>query len=133
MENASKALIIAGAILISILLISLGILIYNQATNITNSDQMSEVEKSSFNSKFQQYEGEKKNGTDVRALTNQVITSNSSESNADRHVKIVGDIEVEDNEITSGTITNSAKYKIQISKYSGEGLVEEITIEKTST
>ena len=31
MENASKALIIAGAILLSILLISLGLIVYNQA------------------------------------------------------------------------------------------------------
>ena len=31
MENASKALIIAGAILISILIISLGVIIYQQA------------------------------------------------------------------------------------------------------
>ena len=31
MENASKALIIAGAILLAILLISLGIMIFNQA------------------------------------------------------------------------------------------------------
>ena len=44
MENASKALIIAGAILISILLISLGIVMFNaskgttgQATDTANS------------------------------------------------------------------------------------------------
>ena len=34
MENASKALIIAGAILLAILLISLGIMIFNQAQQI---------------------------------------------------------------------------------------------------
>ena len=37
MENASKALIIAGAILLAILLISLGIMIYNQAQNTVNN------------------------------------------------------------------------------------------------
>ena len=31
MENASKALIIAGAILLAILIISLGLIVYNQA------------------------------------------------------------------------------------------------------
>lgn len=36
MENASKALIIAGAILISILLISLGIIMYNASTGTTD-------------------------------------------------------------------------------------------------
>ena len=36
MENASKALIIAGAILISILLISLGIIMFNASKGTTN-------------------------------------------------------------------------------------------------
>lgn len=35
MENASKALIIAGAVLISILLISAGILIMNKSKDVT--------------------------------------------------------------------------------------------------
>lgn len=37
MENASKALIIAGAILISILLISVGILIFNSTSGVSDS------------------------------------------------------------------------------------------------
>ena len=38
MENASKALIIAGAILLSILIIAIGMYIYNSSTNsITNA------------------------------------------------------------------------------------------------
>ena len=36
MENASKALIIAGAILISILLISLGIMMFNASKSTTD-------------------------------------------------------------------------------------------------
>lgn len=36
MENASKALIIAGAILISILLISLGIIMFNASKGTTD-------------------------------------------------------------------------------------------------
>lgn len=41
MENASKALIIAGAILISILLISLGIIMFNSSKSTT--DQASQA------------------------------------------------------------------------------------------
>jgi len=37
MENASKALIIAGAILISILLISVGILMFNSSSGVTDN------------------------------------------------------------------------------------------------
>ena len=44
MENASKALIIAGAILLAILLISLGIMIFNQAQDtVSNKSMIQEV------------------------------------------------------------------------------------------
>ena len=52
MENASKALIIAGAILLAILLISLGIMIFNQASNTVSNSGMTEAEVTSFNNKF---------------------------------------------------------------------------------
>ena len=75
MENASKALIIAGAILLAILIISLGILIYNQAAGIANGNSMSEVEITQFNTQFTQYEG-KQSGTTVRSLLQKVISNN---------------------------------------------------------
>ncbi|MEI3356131.1 MAG: hypothetical protein V8R81_03530 [Clostridia bacterium] len=59
MENASKALIIAGAILLAILIISLGIMIYNQASGVVNNNSMTEVEVTTFNQKFEQYLGDK--------------------------------------------------------------------------
>ena len=52
MENASKALIIAGAILLSILLISMGIIVYRNASSTINSADMSETETQTFNGKF---------------------------------------------------------------------------------
>ena len=140
MENASKALIIAGAILISILLISLGILIYNQATNITNGQQMSEVEVSSYNSKFTQYEGDKVTGTQVRALINQVNTSNSSEDNINvsRSVEIVASgFTATGKAITNGNgantytvsgLSNTKKYKVEITGYNDNGCISQITI-----
>ena len=75
MENASKALIIAGAILLAILIISLGILIYNQAAGIANGNAMSEVEITQFNTQFTQYEG-RQSGTTVRSLLQKVISNN---------------------------------------------------------
>lgn len=55
MENASKALIIAGAILISILLISLGIIMFNSSKGTTDqaketSNVMQEGAKQGVNS-----------------------------------------------------------------------------------
>ena len=60
MENASKALIIAGAILLSILLISLGIAIFSQAQTVIDGSGMSDAEVQAFNSKFEKYQGAKK-------------------------------------------------------------------------
>ena len=57
MENASKALIIAGAILLAILLISLGIMIFNQAQDTVDNSGMSQAEITAFNNKFLKYEG----------------------------------------------------------------------------
>lgn len=48
MENASKALIIAGAILLAILLISLGIMIFNQAQDTVTNSGMTEAELTSL-------------------------------------------------------------------------------------
>ena len=78
MENASKALIIAGAILLAILIISLGIMIYNQAAGVVEKNAMNEVEISTFNQKFTQYEGTNVKGPQVNALLNQVIQNNVS-------------------------------------------------------
>lgn len=89
MENASKALIIAGAILISILIITLGIIIYRQAAGIVNTDAMSAVEIESFNTKFTQYEGNQR-GSTVRAIYSSVLAHNISQDSTDRQITIVG-------------------------------------------
>ena len=69
MENASKALIIAGAILIAIVLITLGVVILQQGNSTTGAGEtaLNSREIESFNSQFQQYEGESVSGTRVRA------------------------------------------------------------------
>ncbi len=76
MENASKALIIAGAILLAILLISLGIMIFNQASSVVSGTGMTDAEITTFNAKFQKYEGSIK-GSMVKSLINDIIAVNN--------------------------------------------------------
>lgn len=91
MENASKALIIAGAILLAILIISLGILIFNQASGVVNNNSMDEVEIAAFNQKFMQYEGTNVKGAQVNALLNQVIQNNvATQDDKSKEVAVVG-------------------------------------------
>ena len=102
MENASKALIIAGAILLSILIISLGIMIFNQASGVVDSTAMDEVAVSSFNQKFTQYEGDIK-GSKVNTLLQAIIASNSNEENSERQIKV----DVKNSEIVMEAVTGT--------------------------
>lgn len=125
MENASKALIIAGAILLSILLISLGIMIFNQAQDTINNSGMSQAEKTAFNQKFTKYEGNRK-GSEVRSLIQEVMVANSDENNQDAGIKIT--MYLGDAEITSSTgIKNTTTYSVGVF-YSKSGYVDEIQI-----
>ena len=87
MENASKALIIAGAILLAILLISLGIMIFNQAQDTVSNSGMAQAEMQAFNNKFLKYEG-KRTGSEVKALINEVLASNADSNNINRQVYV---------------------------------------------
>ena len=137
MENASKALIIAGAILLAILIISLGILIYNQATGVVNNNAMSEVERQNFNSKFTQYEGESVRGTTVRALLQAVLSNNLLADSDDRRVTVnkgTGTGIVMTTSATSAptsSVKTGSSYKVTCNYSSSggnTGLVNDITI-----
>ena len=80
MENSSKALIIAGAILLAILLISLGIMIFNQAQDTVTNSGMTEAELTSFNNKFLKYEGNAVKGTMVKSMMQEVKAANQNAS-----------------------------------------------------
>ena len=75
MENASKALIIAGAILLSILIIGLGMFIYQQASGAMGNANLDPQKIQAYNSEFTSYEGTK-SGTQVRSLLDVVRNHN---------------------------------------------------------
>ncbi len=107
MENASKALIIAGAILISILLISVGIILINSGRDVTETGTagMNSQKIQTFNSQFTAYEGTKK-GSELRSLYNTKNASNATDS--EHQVNITG--------INSAADLNSTKnYEVTLS------------------
>ncbi len=138
MENASKALIIAGAILLAILIISLGIMIYNQASGVVNNNAMSEVDINSFNQKFTQYQGSNIRGAQVNSLLNQILTNNvTNQDDASRQVTVsVTATSWQTGTKPSGTITTGGyaealtgeTYKVTCTMDSNSGLVDTITI-----
>ncbi len=130
MENASKALIIAGAILLSILLISLGIYIFQQANGVISGSGMTKAEISSFNQQFTKYEGTK-TGSEVRALVQEVIANNSSEDASDEtQIELTGIVTLKagDAKPAYGSLVNTKYYDIEVSEYQSSGRVKTITI-----
>ena len=142
MENASKALIIAGAILLAILIISLGIMIYNQASGVVNNNAMSEVEISSFNQKFTQFEGTNVKGSQVNSLLTQIVQNNvANQEDKSKQVKIEvgsnnwqGTVPGKDSiPVNSTTKAQSGKtYKVTCVLDSKTGLVTKVKIEDAS-
>ncbi len=134
MENASKALIIAGAILLSILLISLGIMIFTQAQDVISGSGMSKAELQTFNSTFTKYENDNVRGSVVRSLMQEAIASNADQGNIDagRFVTVtVTGTSAYANSTGSNTsgISNTSSYDVKITKYEN-GRVSEITVTK---
>lgn len=144
MENASKALLIAGAILICILLIGVGMLVYNGAMEGINGgiSSMDENAKQQFNVKFTQYEG-KKSGSNVRALIGNIITSNSTYQDVDgKLVELIientsfkpttSDLKMDEMSAERAKINTGAQYNVVIS-YSKDGLVNKVTVTKVTS
>lgn len=102
MENASKALIIAGAILLAILIIALGVYLLNGASETAKKmGDMSDLEIQRFNSKFEMYEGTNIPSANVKELIDTVRTHNNA--NADDVTKQV--------DISVGTASEDVKVR----------------------
>ena len=82
MENASKALIMAGAVLISIIIISLGIVVFRKmAAPVQRESSLTEQQVSAFNSRILPYIGDSVSGSQVNALMQIVRTINTKANN----------------------------------------------------
>lgn len=134
MENASKALLIAGAILIAIVLITFGVMILGQGSEIIKSSSMSETEISTFNAKFTSFEGKKVRGSKVNSLLNTVVQNNLSQDDDGKKVE-VGSTEngkewlaKTDTGVANGKKADTGiTYSVTCS-YSDAGLINHITI-----
>ena len=107
MENASKALIIAGAILLSVLLISLGILVFQNAKGTISDTNLDSEVSQTFNNKISQYCGKKKNSNDMNGLVAAISSSNGAQTGkADQHyIAISIDGTISTTYYTGGSVT----------------------------
>lgn len=135
MENASKALLIAGAILVCILIIGIGMVVYQstQGTIAEGIAQMSSQEKDMFNSQFTQYAGNRVNGSSVKALLQKVRSNNTANADVEgKVVKVDGIVKTGDDGTIDGTTLNNINtartYNVTVDDTDNDGLVDTINI-----
>ena len=123
MENASKALIIAGAILLSILIIALGVFVFNQAKGAMGNTGLDDQKAAANNQKFEAYEGGAVKGSQVKALIDTVRTNNKSKTNDNDYQEVSVNSKTEAADLTSikNSIQASSSYVVKISAYSNSG------------
>lgn len=114
MENASKALLIAGGMLIALLIIGALVLMFNQIGDYEKGKQG--VEKNSqiaeFNMDFVRYTEDNIKGVEIISLANKVINFNSKNTisnSIDHNKKITLNIEL----TGFNTLFNNSSYKIK--------------------
>ncbi len=138
MENATKALLIAAAILIAIVLISIGVYVLNIGQQSVQNADMTEQEIATFNAKFNGYQGANVMGSKVNALIQTVASNNLSEGKTGKRVKIsypgVNDagtatsVQNKDIENADVKVTTGKSYKVVIKTNAKTGLVDTITV-----
>lgn len=135
MENATKALLIAAAILVAILIISLGLVVYNMAAETVQNVNMSDQEIKAFNDQFTRYEGTTQTGSTVNALVQTVLTSNmkyradEGDENNPKLVAITGDVTLEQNaENAPAKVQTGNRYTITCIYTPATGLINEIQV-----
>lgn len=114
MENASKALIIAGEILIAILI--LGLLVYGY-NNLSYFSKEQETEKqkeqlAEFNREYESYNKKLLRGVEVISLMNKVISANKKYEN-EEYYKISVEIQILENIEVNGKVLNAGTYNEQ--------------------
>ena len=142
MENASKALIIAGAILLSIVLITLGVVIIGRGQEAIDQTNIDDQVVSTWNQKFTQYAGNSVSGTSVNVLINAVLSANATNKtgDTDKLIQITNDSDVSPTDDTISSIdytknctkaTPNKKYSVNVT-YGDKGYVRTITISENS-
>jgi len=125
MDNASKALILAGAVLIAVLIVSLGVYLLNLNAPVvdTTVTQIDLKAVQSYNYRYTKYEGFDKSSSEVIALINAVDQHNRNTTETD----IYGEITLTGVNSRS-SVQPTQKYDIIITGYDSRGVIDSIDI-----
>ena len=133
MDNASKALIMAGAILIAVGIVGIGIYIFTTANSMTDDalNQIDALTVQSVNSQLVQYEG-KIRGRELKACINAARSINNQ--NALPNSKTIGlkfgSIDV--NKVPNSTVTgisDNTDYNVSFEYDDATGFISKIVVD----
>ena len=132
MENASKALLIAGGVLIALIIIALFLAMFNNMSNIQKEqEEQTKMEQlAAFNSEFEAYNKKVMYGTDVITLINKVAENNKKyNSNNDYKITVIlNDVVVTASTHLIGTDAERTIYTCTNIEYNDLGRVSKIEI-----
>lgn len=148
MENASKALIIAASVLLAILIIAMGVAIFNKVQGAADTSSFDTAEINMFNQKFERYNNNQL-GSQVKSLISFAISNASTNKEEPSKLpKVIFKAEKDEDNVTTesgmeasnknedyiddlGKIRNAIisthTYKVELS-YANTGLIGEIKI-----
>ena len=129
MENASKALIIAGAILLAILIIGLGVFIYNQAANTVGDTGLDQLAVRQVNGQFEPYLNTEMGASYAKSLIDTINLNNSTSTN---YVEYVGpsknQIKLGHKYVIRTNLNNSSNSKLTSSSNNNGGVINYIEL-----
>lgn len=111
MENASKALLIAGGILIALLIIALLVYSFGSMSGYFSSEETKEEAEQleAFNKQYEAYQRKLLRGTDVVSVINKVLDNNKKYK--DTEPNYIMEVQIEINE-TVGNLVAGNTYSI---------------------
>ena len=121
MENASKALIIAGAILLAIAIIGVGMYVFNNASDSVQGTDMTEEEVTAYNGDFDVYGGTIR-GSRVKTLIDTVNNHNLTAVDDSEKIQVLNGVavnavvdvdEVAEDDTTTATLNDIKNQDIQ--------------------
>lgn len=129
MENASKALIIAGSILLALLIIGLGMVIYNNVVPLITNTGLDQQEIAAKNATYENYIGDRIKGSRVKLLCDAVKNNNltADESNTFT-ISINGVTEPTEINTLKATFASGKLYSVTLTYSATTKLVETITV-----
>ena len=108
MENASKALLIAGGVLIALIILTMFIVMYNNMANIQKEqEEQTRIEQiAAFNAEFEAYNKKVMYGTDVITLINKVAERTVKKNGSSEAIKAFNEFK----EVITSSGNSSYKY-----------------------